>query len=293
MVRKSAVELGDTDTWSSLGQLEQSEARLRLSAGFQHSAKGSICSAEIAPTKSELPQFVVGLACLTGHVVCQEVVASRCRFPFGFRPPTPKPQHLGAVDATVPPPSSGKRGSSTPLLETCRPLAGPTDLQDVSACPDGSAVHGARRSRLQGAGGRGRGSLVYQRPAPVHLTVADEHEAFGVKNECLELPIAEPLRQLERPPQELCRRLGVPMGIGGEPLSSGEISVLPTFGLVREQPLGSLVPTSGDRARPGDAMGKEKPERHARRASPILIGQIRAVGSLPKLQAALRGAGPG
>jgi hypothetical protein len=293
MVRKSACELGNTGTRASLGQPEQAKAGLWLPADLQHAAKGSVSSAEIAATKSYLPQFAVGLTCFTGHVVRQEVLASRCRFSFGFRPPTSEPQHLGTVDTTVAPPSSRERGSCTPLLETCRPLACATDLQDVSTCPDGPAVHSPGRGRLQGTGSRGRGSLVDQCPALVHLAVANQHEAFGVKNESLEVRIGEPFRQLERPPQELCRRLGVASGIGGEPLSSGEIAVLTTFGLVREQPLGALVPACRHRARPGYAVGVEKPEGHARGASPILISEIGAVRSFPDLQAALGGARPG
>ena len=63
----------------------------------------------------------------------------------------------------------------------------------------------------------------------------------------LEISVAEPPCVLERPPQLLLRRVGVPSCVRSDSAQAGKLPVLDAFGLVLEQTLGSLHPARGDR----------------------------------------------
>ena len=68
-----------------------------------------------------------------------------------------------------------------------------------------------------------------------------------MQRQSLEIPVAEPPRDLERTPQLLLRSADVRTCVRSDTAQARELPVLHAFGLVLEQTLGSLHPARGHR----------------------------------------------
>ena len=85
-----------------------------------------------------------------------------------------------------------------------------------------------------------------------------------MQRQSLEISVAEPPRDLERPPQLLLRRIDVPSCVRGDTAQAGELPVLDAFGLVLEQALGSLHPARGDRTGREQVVATSEPQSDPR-----------------------------
>src|SRR6185503_6396853 len=157
-----------------------------------------------------------------------------------------------------------------------------------------------RRGRPQVPGCRSSSSLVDQRPALVDLALTDEHRSLAVKDENLEVSVAELLGNLERSPQLQARLADLAPGALRRPLLSradenadeSQVSVLGAFSHLLEQALGVHEPTRGDGACPGEEVVAKQSQGETCRTSLITVREVGAERALTRLNAQLAGPAP-
>lgn len=163
----------------------------------------------------------------------------------------------------------GHAGAHGAPLCRFRPLGGAPIVADAVARRDRRTVDGRGRNRTELPSDGGGHALVDQRHALGHLTLADEDRALEAEPVRLEIEVCEAATDLKGAAGGRQRAVEIPARDEDVGLPQGQLAVLWSFGLVREQSLRLGEPASPYREASLPEVVARQRQRHAGRAATI------------------------